>query len=307
LNTNTTHIQYINHTSLLISNGEDILLTNPWYDKPAFGNWLPAPPPCIHPAYFASLAENNKDNFYILISSPDDDHCDDDFLRLFPKEIKIIIPKYESPWFRRRIENIGFNNIFEIGKRSGVSNIKYRLHGNGTISIQTKDALIIHSSKNHKFSEECIISINKHIEDHRADTGYLKLDQSKILLAAQINISQNDYPFNYSDYDNEEKYKEILTKSANQLYISAINMKANYLLCYGGHSNLFIESNKIGGFKNRDFYKQIVKLHLVDKINYLDIIPGDKFDFENIQGLFGDCKYTELNLKNQSKNFYKDQ
>jgi len=301
-----TSIQYINHASLLINDGENLLLTDPWYDSIAFGRWLPAPPPCIPPTYLVALAENNSQNFHILISSPEDDHCDDNFLKLFPKNINIIIPEYESPWFENRIRELGFNKIFNIGKKEEISNINFRFHPNKSISIETADALVIHSSNSHSFSEECMISINKHIEEYICRVNYKKISNKKILLAAQLNISQEDYPFNYSDYDDEEKYKLFLTKTTNKLCISAINMGVKHLLCYGGHANYFIDDKKIGGFKDYNFHKELIKNHLVEKINFLDVAPGDKFDFDNVYSLFDNFKYTESTLKQTSQNIYNE-
>ncbi len=304
MNTNITSIQYVNHTSLLINYGEGLLLTDPWHDTPAFGKWLPVPPPFMHPVYLTALAKNNESNFNILISNPDDDRCDDNFLKFFPKNINIIIPKNESPWFRRRIERLGFNNIVEIGKRQKFSNIDFRTHINGAVSIETNDALIIHSNKNNTFSEECMVSIDNHIQDYKSRTEYLKHDSSKILLATEINPSQNDYPNTYSDYDDEEKCEVFLTNFINKLFISTINMGIRNLLPYGGHDNYHINNKKTGGHKDLSFYREIAKEHLEKKINLIEILPGDKYDFKKVTPLFSDFKYRHEDLEIKSKEYY---
>ena len=63
-----TKVKFINHSSILVDAGETIILTDPWFDKPAFGSWLPSPPSLFHPVYLLSLAESNKQNFILIIS-----------------------------------------------------------------------------------------------------------------------------------------------------------------------------------------------------------------------------------------------
>ena len=301
MNTKNTSIQYLNHASLLINDGDRFLLTDPWYDTKAFGKWMPVPPLFIHPVYLTSLAVDNESNFNILISNPDDDHCDDEYLKLFPKNINVIIPRYESKWFYERLKLLGFNNIIEIGKRNEVSNIKFRSHTNGTISIETYDALIFHSNKNNLFEEESALSINNHIQDYTSRIMHLKLDP-KILLATQINTSQNDYPNTYSDYSDDDK--EALTKKINKLFLSIVNMQIHNVLLYGGHDNYHLDYKKIGTYKDLNFYRSIAKEHLENKLNLIDITPGDIYHFNRVTSLFGEHKYTKETLKEQSLKFY---
>jgi len=88
-------ITFINHASILIQNNDNFILTDPWYNKPAFGSWLSIPPAIYNPSYFVALAKNNC-NFVIVISHGHDDHLDDKLLNLFPPETIILIPKYDS-------------------------------------------------------------------------------------------------------------------------------------------------------------------------------------------------------------------
>ena len=301
MSTNNTSIQYVNHASLLINDGDSLLLTDPWYDSKAFGKWLPVPPPFIHPVYLTSLAKDNEANFNILISNADDDHCDDEFLKLFPKNINLIIPKLESKWFYERLKLLGFNNIIEIGKRNEVSNISFRPHTNGTISIETHDALIFHCNKNNLFQEESALSINNHIQDYKSRAMHLKLNP-KILLATQINTSQNDYPNTYSDYGDDDK--EFLAKKTNNLFLSLVNMEIQNVLIYGGCDNYHSNYKKIGAYKDLNFYKSITKEHILNKLNLIDVTPGDTYNFNEIISLFGEYKYTKATLKEQSLKLY---
>ena len=109
------NIKYLNHASVLIQDSGHFLLLDPWYIKPSFGSWLSAPPSAINPVYLAALARSKENSFSIVISHGHDDHCDNDYLQMFPKQTTIIIPKFAAPGLRKRIENIGFKNILEVG------------------------------------------------------------------------------------------------------------------------------------------------------------------------------------------------
>ena len=50
-----TNLLFLNHSSVLIKYEDCYLLCDPWYQQPAFGSWLPAPPPFVHPVYLAAL------------------------------------------------------------------------------------------------------------------------------------------------------------------------------------------------------------------------------------------------------------
>ena len=79
-------VKAVNHASVLIQEGDNFILTDPWYEQPAFGSWLPVPPTSIHPVYLLALAKDNP-KFKILISHGHDDHLDDEWLSLFPKDV----------------------------------------------------------------------------------------------------------------------------------------------------------------------------------------------------------------------------
>jgi hypothetical protein len=302
-----TSIQYINNTSLLINNGESLLLTNPWCNT-AFGKWLPSPPTCIHPVYLTSLAEENKEVFSILISNIKDDSFDEKYLKLFPKDVNIIIPKRESNSFKLILNNMGFNNIEEIGHKTKINNNIIKSHSDGTITIETLDAFIIHSNKNSTFSQESEVSIDKHLQDYKGRSRYKNGTSDKIILATSLNLSFDDYPNIYGDYNaDEEGFVNILKREINKSQISSINIGAKYLFYYGGDSHYFIKNKKIPSYKSASFYRGLIKEHLLDKITFLDLIPGDKFDFEKIHGMFGEFKYSKETLKNNSLTFYKNE
>ena len=81
-------VKAVNHASVLIQEDDNFILTDPWYEQPAFGSWLPVPPTSIHPVYLLALAKDNP-KFKILISHGHDDHLDDEWLSLFPKMLRL--------------------------------------------------------------------------------------------------------------------------------------------------------------------------------------------------------------------------
>lgn len=287
---------------MLINNGESLLLTDPWYDRPACGQWLPSPPSCIHPVHLLSLAQDNADNFSVLISNVDQDYFDEQYLKMFPKNISIIIPKRKSTWLKDCIQTLGFNKIYEIDHTTNVNGNKIRSHPNGMLTIETIDSFIIHCNKSLLFDESSVVSIQKHMENYKGRSIHVNGKADKIILAAQINTSEDDYPHIYSDYKDDDE--QVLKNRVNKLYIDCINLGTNYLFYYGGHSNFHKQNKKIGGFKTSSFYKKLIKPHLVDKLVFVDLIPGYTFDFESTYGLFKNFNYSEETLKNNSLTFY---
>src|SRR5215813_421020 len=102
-----TRVMFVNHASLLIKKGDRYLLTDPWFQKVGFGSWLPTFAPHVHPTYLAALG--NK--LTILVSHGHDDHCDDDFLGIFDKDIEIVTANFNAPSVTNRLKKLGFTNI----------------------------------------------------------------------------------------------------------------------------------------------------------------------------------------------------
>ena len=57
-------VTFLNHASVLINLDDTYILTDPWYDSPAFGSWLSTPPMLFNPVYLISLARSVK-NFFM--------------------------------------------------------------------------------------------------------------------------------------------------------------------------------------------------------------------------------------------------
>ena len=135
-----TNIKLVNHSSVLIQEGNNFILTDPWFEKPAFGSWFPVPPTSVHPVYLVALAKSDA-NFSIAISHGHDDHLDDDFLSLFPVSTPIIIPQYIAKGLKSRLTRLGFENIIEAPTK-GVDHKCFKIKSYINMSISRDDAIM---------------------------------------------------------------------------------------------------------------------------------------------------------------------
>jgi L-ascorbate metabolism protein UlaG (beta-lactamase superfamily) len=148
-------VKAVNHASVLIQEDDNFILTDPWYEQPAFGSWLPVPPTSIHPVYLLALAKDNP-KFKILISHGHDDHLDDEWLSLFPKDVTIIIPEYKSKGFLSRLKKLGLTNINEAsndGLQSDIFKIKSYVNSDismddAILTIETPNNFVVHANDN---------------------------------------------------------------------------------------------------------------------------------------------------------------
>ena len=148
-------VTFLNHASILIQSGDNIIMTDPWYKKPAFGSWLSVPPCVYHPSYFMALAKSNP-NFVILISHGHDDHFDDDFLTVLPKNTTILFPKYKSPGPKKRLKKCGIKNIIEFDSKGvthkGVTYKSYIFEDismdDAFITVATDKFIVAHGNDN---------------------------------------------------------------------------------------------------------------------------------------------------------------
>ena len=101
-------LKYLNSATVIVSNGKKKVLCDPWLkDGAYYGSWCHYPPLNIDISdYF--------DVDYIYISHVHPDHLNVDTLKLFPKNIPILIHNYEQKFVFRILNMLGFTNIIEI-------------------------------------------------------------------------------------------------------------------------------------------------------------------------------------------------
>ena len=197
------NIRYISHASVLIESNNQTILTDPWYDKPAFGSWLPTPPMSIHPVYILTLAKDNP-NFSLAISHGHDDHIDDYFLSLFDKNTRVLIPEYSSKGFLFRIKNKGFTNIVEVptsGYSFNTVTVKSYINteisrDDGILTFEFPNHFVVHANDNWQEIT------GSNFEQMKSDADRFAPDRK--LFMSQCNLADG-WPNIYRDYSEEEK------------------------------------------------------------------------------------------------------
>jgi hypothetical protein len=297
---------FLNHAGIVIESEGKYLWCDPWFEKPAFGSWLPTYPMFNHPVYLASLEEK----LTVLISHGHDDHCDDDLLKLLDFNTPIISSDFASPSVKNRVKKIGFNNYFaaaENGVQCG--NFFVRSFRNEDISeddatyvIRTKDSVIIHCNDNwFTMSDYTISEIKREIE---------MVGKENSVFMSQTN-SASGFPLNYNSFTKEEK-KEILKKKVHMMIKSGLDNAAKLGVpnfhSYAGFASVFVKGKEEyltdGIFPSPKYIKEEMKNEIPSSINVLDFYPGDIFDFDKIIKSFYSGSYTDEALKKYSTKFY---
>lgn len=301
-------IKFINHSSVLIQDGENFILTDPWYEKPAFGSWLPVPPTSIHPAYLLSLSETVK-NFSIMISHGHDDHLDDKFLSIFPNNTRIIIPKYKSKGLVKRLSSIGFTNIHEISENEdSIGGFYVRSFIDEDISlddaimtVRGSDFFVVHANDN--WQELNTNTFNIIYKDSKF------FDANRKVYMSQCNIADG-WPNIYKDYDLRQKKDIHLKRLTNMIFHglkNAENLNFGHFLNYAGHAAGFVKGKEflknITSFTTNTFVSKIKNENNII-INILDMIPGDSFCFSGIKNQFCGITLNVESLKKSSYTFY---
>jgi hypothetical protein len=305
ISNNKTTIHFLNHSSLLINYKENYIYTDPFFQNPAFDTWLPTPPMYINPSYILAIAKATK-NFYILISHGHDDHCDDKLLTLF-KDFKVIISKFGSPGLKNRLTKIGFNKIIEIQediKKIGIFkfcsfvNKKFSLDDSVQL-IKTPDLTFVHGN-------DCWWPMQ---QNHINKINKIK-NKKKLLFASQIAIADG-YPSAYTNFKKSEKEKISIKRISKSLISSmknAANVKAKHFINYAGHIKIFsknAEVNSFSGYVEKTKIDKILKkIPKKEKVNYLDMFPGDVYNGNIIKGI-GRNTYKDQHIKDSSVDFWK--
>ncbi|MBR0875137.1 MBL fold metallo-hydrolase [Bradyrhizobium tropiciagri] len=301
-----TNLTFINHSSVLIRYQEHFLLTDPWFEKPAFGSWLPTFPMVVHPAYLAAL----KDKLSLLISHGHDDHCDDDLLRLFDKDTAIISSDYASPSVSNRVKRIGLTNYFvadETGVTIGPFTIKsFRNDAvsldDATYSVRTPDALIIHCNDNwNALTPHIKAALQAEVDVH---------GPKRAVYMSQTN-SASGFPLNYRNFDTAEKKALLLSKVRGMIREgtkNAAELGIPNFITYAGFASVFVKGKPeyladsifpTPALLTRDFGHDIP-----ESVKVLDIYPGDTFDFEGVRQSFLGRAYDDEAIKSASTRFY---
>ena len=316
-NNPNTSVLFMNHASILLKKGDRYLLTDPWHQRPSFGSWLPTFAQYIHPTYLAALGKKLS----ILISHGHDDHCDDDLLSIFDKDIEIITADFNAPSVSNRLKKLGFTNI-KTANREGlnISNsftIKsyvnpIRSLDDAVYTIDTDDGFVIHCNDNwFKFDDDTFEKINIDIR---------KYNQENVAFFCQTN-SASGYPLNYKNFTEEEKLLILKLKVKGMVVEgmkNALNLGLNSFYPYAGFASVFVKGKpeylELGliptGKYIRDFLlddDESKKLSTI--INVIDFYPGDTLHLDSgeiTKAFISNADYTDTQLKNVTLSYYEE-
>jgi len=300
-------VLFQNHSSLLLQYGDRYLLTDPWYNQPAFGSWLPSLAPYIHPTYLAALGKRLS----ILVSHGHDDHFDDRLLNIFDKDTKIVTGDFKAPSVVNRLKRLGFENIIAVGEdESLVDNLlisSYIVedfsHDDATYLIRNGDGAVIHANDNwYEFSKPHEELIKERTKDYA---------KSAIVLFSQTN-SASGYPLNYRNFSNSEKQRILKDKVKKMVCGGLDNAKAlglSKMYSYAGFATAYVKEKNYeeqGLFPTAKYLTQLLKEHSVNSdVDIPDLYPGDSISLPT--GLIDKAfisGYEDSKIKEVTDHFY---
>ena len=309
-----TSVMFLNHASILIRKGDKYLLTDPWHQRPAFGSWLPTFAQYIHPTYIAALGKK----LTILISHGHDDHCDDNLLSIFDKDIEIVTANFKAPAVLNRLKEIGFTNIKTVDREgqqisNGFTIKSYinpiRSMDDATYTIDTGDGLVVHCNDNwFEFIDAFqIITI---------DTQ--KYKKQSVAFFSQTN-SASGYPMNYKNFTDEEKIR-LLNIKVKRMVIqgmkNALKLGLDRFYPYAGFASVFVSDKpeylEIGLIPTGKYIRDHVlddheSKKLLSDIAVKDFYPGDTLNLLNgeiTKSFISNKHYTDNQLKNITVSYY---
>lgn len=149
-----TLIYFVAHASLLIRCGEAWLLTDPWFDAPAFTTWVPSPPPALNPAMLVGLAATGR--LGVVISHAHPDHFDPVFLSRLPPTTPVFVAEFPNDHLtsqlgRYDVQTLGEVEFYDFSLRAFEHlDSSY----DAAISIETPDSFVFHGNDSWALGEQ---------------------------------------------------------------------------------------------------------------------------------------------------------
>jgi hypothetical protein len=300
-------LQYLNHASVLVRNGRDFLLTDPRFEQPAFGSWLPLPPLAIHPAYLVALARSEA-NLAVLVSHGHDDHLDDELLRLFAPDTPVVIPQFESRGLRNRISKLGFTSVIEIGREpTPVFSFELASHIHRAVSlddaicsIAAPDALVIHANDNRHEIDRDICPELFAVAD--------VYPRERILYMSQCNLADG-FPFIYEQFSEAEQQAlaerriDAITRSS---LLNATRLRAGHFLNYAGHATVLVRSRPDLRTRTTFLEDDYIRARVPgpEGPQVLELRPGDTFDFTAVTPWMGSPFLDRATIRSATLDYY---
>ena len=170
------------------------------------------------------------------------------------------------------------------------------------ITIDSQNFIVAHANDNWQTLPDDVRNSIK--------TDFSKHNKSDRLYMSQTNVADG-FPLIFENFTDEKKYE--LTKLRQDKMIldsvkNSINVDCDRFISYAGLALPFIKTNEKllneAHCKDIKYIKKLVKDNNLDDI-VLDMIPGDSYNFDKVEKLFGKQYYDHDTIKNASIKYYK--
>jgi hypothetical protein len=225
----TGRIEFVNHSSLLVTYDDYQILTDPWPISPAFGAWTQMPGPSD--ALIRTINMHDPDKRIVVISHGHDDHLDEMWMSTNLRGSHFIVPRVPNRGLSRRVERVvGYppHEIYEGGlnfrgfRFSRFQNPLFT-DSDSLVLIQTPDFNVLHANDNwHTYSAGMATTINQE----------LKLNPDALsLYFVQFGIA-DCFPICHVPFENDERLKVINQRFEE--FANSTQMNLDRLNCSSG-------------------------------------------------------------------------
>ncbi len=194
-------ITHINHASVLIEDGEQFVLTDPWYLSPAFGGWVQNPPPRTD--LIQKILSIPPEKLTVIVSHGHDDHLDEFFIARHLARSKFFVPVFNTKGLQYRIASL--TGVFPgelTDERITAGNFELRAFINddftlydAIVLISHDDGCVAHTNDNwHSYPDSLVFELQKAISRFPAHSVYFM---------TQFGIA-DCFPFNYPGFSVSE-------------------------------------------------------------------------------------------------------
>lgn len=293
-----SNFQFWGHNCFSISGKNTNLIIDPWFSESGafYSSWFQYPKNHKFKKNVIELLIQSKKN-YVFISHEHQDHYDEKFLRLVPKDTSIIIPNYMDKNFRNKVLNL-FDNVIELDQ-----NKKYELDNEITISLIIKDIGISHDAA-------ILVKTKKYVFFNQNDCKVfdkLHLINEKIDFYSVQFSGANWHPSNFN-FPDHQKIKISTQKVKNKFknVLNALNqLKPKYFLPAAGPAifpfldiQLSLGVNNI--FVHQEELKDFLKVNGFNNILFLR--PGQNFASNSLKPIKTPTIQDVKDYKNGIKN-----
>ena len=267
------NFQFWGHNCFSVSSENNTLIIDPWFSEYGafYSSWFQYPKNHKFKKNVLDLLIQSKKN-YIFISHEHQDHYDEKFLSLVPKDTSIIIPNYKDKNFRNQVLKL-FDNVIELAE-----NKEYDLNDEIKISLFIKDIGISHDAsilvktKNYVFfnQNDCKVFDKLHLIKEKLDFYSVQFSGA------------NWHPSNF-DFTDQKKLRISSQKVKNKFnnVLKALNqLKPKYFLPAAGPAIFpFLDINLSLGANNIFVHQEELKKFLEANgfKNILFLRPGQNF------------------------------